>query len=248
VRSYQARYPNLPPERFCLIENGYDEEEFARAKPTPGPSRQTTGRPFVLLHSGIVYPSERDPGPLFSALGRLKRDCVLTSDNFRLVLRAPVHDALLARLAHDHDIADLVEIVPPLPYGAALSEMLAADGLLVLQAANCNDQVPAKLYEYLRAGRPILALTDLAGDTAGLMRAAGIDSLAPLDDTDAIFGALAHFVKLAKDGRAPLAPPAFVAAQARRARTDQLAALLDEVAGVAGAATAAHGAKSSNAP
>lgn len=231
MRSYRRRYPELPPERFCLIENGYDEEEFARAEAAPGPA----GGPYRLLHSGIVYPSERDPRPLFAALGRLRREQALTSSNFRLVLRAAVHEDLLARLAREHGIEDLIEIAPALPYRAALAEMLVADGLLVLQASNCNDQVPAKLYEYLRAGRPVLALTDATGDTAALMREARIDTVAPLDDAEAIAAALLRFVTLAKDGRAPLAAPAFVQAQARAARTTQLAALLDEVVAEAAA-------------
>jgi glycosyltransferase involved in cell wall biosynthesis len=225
VRSYRRRYPEIPPERFRLIENGYDEEEFTHAVPAPRPA----GGPFVLLHSGIVYPSERDPRPLFAALGRLRRDAILDGANFRLLLRAPVHDGLLRDLAREHGIDDIVEIAPALPYRAALAEMLAADGLLVLQAANCNEQVPAKLYEYLRAGRPILALTDPAGDTAALMQAAAIDTVAPLDDVGAIEQALPRFLALARSGRAPLAAPAFVQAQARAARTERLAALLDEV-------------------
>lgn len=236
LRSYRLRYPELPPERFCLIENGYDEEDFAQARP----AQRDPGGPFVLLHSGIVYPSERDPGPLFAALARLVRAGTLTPCNFQLVLRAPGHDALLADLAREHGADALVRILPPLAYGAALAEMLAADGLLVLQASNCNDQVPAKLYEYLRAGRPVLALTDPQGDTAGVMRAAGIDTIAPLDDADAIAAALQDFLALAQAGRAPLAPQAFVQAQARRARSRQLADLLDEVA--------RQGAKLSKAP
>jgi glycosyltransferase involved in cell wall biosynthesis len=226
VRSYRRRYPEIPPERFHLIENGYDEEEFSHAKPAP----RQAGGPFVLLHSGIVYPSERDPQPLFAALGRLRRAGTLTSANFRLMLRAPVHETLLAKLAHDHGIADIVEIAQALPYRAALAEMLAADGLLVLQAANCNEQVPAKLYEYLRAARPILALTDPAGDTAAIMRAAAIDTVAALDDAETIARILPGFLELARSGRAPLATPAFVRAQARAARAAQLAALLDAVA------------------
>jgi glycosyltransferase involved in cell wall biosynthesis len=226
VRSYRRRYPEIPPERFQLIENGYDEEEFAHAVPAPRPP----GGPFVLLHSGIVYPSERDPRPLFAALGRLRREGTLVPATFRLLLRAPVHEALLAALAREHGIGDIVEIAPALPYRAALAEMLAADGLLVLQAANCNEQVPAKLYEYLRAARPILALTDPGGDTAALMRAAAIDTVTALDDADAIAQILPRFVELAGSGRAPLAAPAFVQAQARSARAVQLAALLDAVA------------------
>lgn len=225
VRSYRRRYPDVPPECFRLIENGYDEEEFTHAVA----AQQTADGPFRLLHSGIVYPSERDPRPLFAALGRLKRAGAIAHDDFRLVLRAAVHEDLLVTLTCEHGIEDIVEIAPALPYRAALAEMLAADGLLVLQASNCNDQVPAKLYEYLRAGRPVLALTDPDGDTAGLMRAAAIDTVAPLDDADAIVQALPRFLALARGGRAPVAAPAFVRAQAREARTAQLAALLDEL-------------------
>jgi len=42
----------------------------------------------------------------------------------------------------------------------ATAVRMAADALLVMQASNCNAQIPAKIYEYLRAGKPILALTD----------------------------------------------------------------------------------------
>jgi len=50
--------------------------------------------------------------------------------------------------------------------------------LLLLQASNCNSQIPAKVYEYLRAGKPILALTDPEGDTATLLRNLGINTIA----------------------------------------------------------------------
>ena len=49
----------------------------------------------------------------------------------------------------------------PLP-GGARRDGRRADALLVLQASNCNEQIPAKLYEYLRTGRPILC-TDRSG-------------------------------------------------------------------------------------
>lgn len=227
LRSYRARYPDVPPERFCLIENGYDEQDFAAAEAQPR-SAPVPG-PFVLLHSGIVYPSERDPRPLLSALAHLKRAGHVDAARLRLVLRAPVHEELLRNLAREHGVEDMVAIAPPLPYRAALAEMLAADGLLLLQAANCNHQVPAKLYEYLRAARPLLALTDAAGDTAAALRAAGIDTIAPLDDAGAIAVALPHFLQRARAGRAPLAPPEVRQAHARSQRSRLLAALFDEV-------------------
>ncbi|WP_431475824.1 hypothetical protein [Massilia eburnea] len=116
-----------------------------------------------------------------------------------------------------------------MPYQAALAEMLTVDGLLLLQASNCNHQIPAKLYEYLRARRPIMALTDAAGDTATTLRAAGVDTIAPLDDSAGIKQGLLHFLQLARAGRAPLPTPAAVAAASRQARTAELARLFDSV-------------------
>jgi len=228
VDDYRARFPQLPRERFALIENGYDEENFrAASAAVPAP-----GGPFTLVHSGVIYPSERDPEPLFAALAALKARGAIDAARLRLLLRATGHDDYVAGLLARYGIADLVQLAPHIAYRDALAEMLGAHGLLILQASNCNRQVPAKLYEYLRAGRPILALTDPAGDTAATLRAAGIDTQAPLDDAAAIEAALLRFLALAAAGQAPLPPAAVVAGASRRARSEQLAQLLDQAAGV----------------
>jgi len=249
VRAYENRYPELPQGRICLIENGYDEEAFAAAEANANANATSKPHgPLKLLHSGIVYPSERDPRPLFAALAVLRARGRLTPASFRLVLRASVHEDWLAGLIAEYGIEDIVEIAPPLPYRAALAEMLGAGALLVLQAANCNAQVPAKLYEYLRARRPVLALTDDKGDTALLLRQVGIDTIGPIDDADGIVAALTRFLDMVVDGKAPLAPEATVQKQERRVRTLQLAALLDTVAEEAAVGTAKQARKSSKAP
>jgi hypothetical protein len=112
-------------------------------------------------------------------------------------------------------------------YREALSEMLRADGLLLLQASNCNEQIPAKLYEYLRARRPVLALTDPGGDTAKALRQGAVDAIARLDDEGAIAQLLLRFV--GGDHRGMIAADAAVAGASRVARTEQLAALLDRI-------------------
>jgi glycosyltransferase involved in cell wall biosynthesis len=231
IKTYEARFPAIPRERYRLIENAYDEENFADAErggaaAAPG----AHGGPLTLVHSGIIYPSERDPVPLFQALAALKQQGAVSAASVRVVLRATAHDDYLGGLIAEHGIADLVQLAPHVAYRDALAEMLNADGLLILQASNCNHQVPAKLYEYLRARRPILALTDSDGDTAATLRQAGIDSIAPLDQKDAIIAMLPRFLEQVRSGTAPLASAAVIAAHSRRARTEQLALLLDQVA------------------
>ncbi len=227
---YRDRYPDIPADRSVIIENGYDEETFARAEAGRGPAPAAGGR-FVLLHSGVIYPDERDPRPLFAALGLLKKSGALSAAGFCLRLRASAYDAMLAELAATNDVVDLVSIEPAIPYHAALEEMLSVDGLLILQASNCNQQIPAKLYEYVRAGRPVLALTDPVGDTASTLRGAGLTSIARLDDVAAIVEALPAFVARVRAGRESSATPSAVASASREGRAKTFAALLDGTIG-----------------
>lgn len=227
-RAYLRNFPGLDSRRVEVIENGYDEEDFAAVGAA---GLRDKGRPFVLLHSGIVYSSERDPRHLFEALAELRRTGMIAPGSFLLVLRASANEDALQGLIDRIGIADLVALRPPLPYHDALAEMLAADGLLLLQASNCNNQIPAKLYEYLRAQRPILALTDLAGDTASALRKVRADAIAPLDDRQAIVSALLGFMQRVRSGDMSPVPLDVVQANSRLGRTRELAALLDDVAG-----------------
>jgi hypothetical protein len=229
VAVYRARYPAIPKARFRLIENAYDEENFVAAEAALAPAAQSRGGPLVLLHSGVVYPSERDPSALFEAVAGLLASGAIGPDSVRIVLRATGHDDWIAALIARHAIGAVVSLAPPLPYAEALREMLGADGLLILQASNCNQQIPAKLYEYLRARRPILGLTDPAGDTAQALRQAGIDTVAPLDGREAIAAALLDFIARLGAGTAPLANDAVIGSHSRQARARALALLLDEL-------------------
>jgi hypothetical protein len=224
LRLYAERYPELPASRLGIIENGYDEASFAGLE---AQAPQVGERPLTLVHSGTVYSSERDPRPLFAALGELLRAGAISGRSLNIVLRASGNDHYLSELVRAEGIQEIVSLQPAIAYRAALKEMQQSDGLLVLQAANCNYQVPAKLYEYLRARRPILALTDPLGDTAAVLRAAGVDSIAPLDSKEAIRRTFVAFLEQLRARRAPLPSEAAVAACSRRARTAQLAAILD---------------------
>lgn len=221
---YSSRYHDMPAERFVLIENGYDEDSFAAAEAQLPAGPLSEGR-ITLLHSGIVYPSERDPRAFFEALGRLRRAGRIDERTVRFRFRAPVHGDLLQQLAASSGTSALIEILPPVPYREALQEMLRADGLLVMQGANCNEQVPAKLYEYFRARRPLLGLADPEGDTGKVMRNAGVSHVATLEDADHVERVLTAFLDAMRSGaaQAPL-----LTDMSRRVRARQLAAVLEE--------------------
>jgi glycosyltransferase involved in cell wall biosynthesis len=241
ARLYAKRFP-AAADRIRVIENGYSEDAFRQAEhqverqverqanacARGDAAGATSPGPRVLLHSGVVYPDWRSPARLFEALAAAKVQGRIDASTLRLRLRATAHDDFVRDLARRLGVADLVEIAPPLPYAAALAEMLAADGLLLLQSNDCNDQIPAKAYEYLRARRPVLTLADPAGDTAQLMRRAGLPHQAALEDGPGVAAALDRFLDDLFHDRAALPAPPVIAAASRESRTGELARVLDE--------------------
>jgi len=226
---YAQRFPGFDPEHLTVIENGYDEETFARAESGLQGWRPEvpSARPITLLHSGIIYRSERDPTQFLRAVASLKNRKLISVRTLQIVLRAPGSEVDwspdLARL----DIADIVRVEPAIDYLPALREMLTVDGLLLLQASNSNMQIPAKLYEYLRARRPILALTDPKSDTARTLAAVRTGLVARLDSATDIEGALLRFLREIAAATAPVADAATIARYSRLAGCEQLAQLLD---------------------
>jgi len=136
---------------------------------------------------------------------------------------------LLTQLA----LQEHITFAPPIPYEEALAEMLQADGVLVFQGYTSNPAIPAKLYEYFRAGRPILAMADDAGDTAKLIRSLGAGQIAPLDDSSKIAVALESYLDAIESGRWSPLPPEQIAGFERARAAEQFAKLFNQVSGAA---------------
>jgi hypothetical protein len=225
---YLARYPHLDPRACRLISNGYDEADFAGLNPPPsshGP------RALRLVHSGVIYPEERDPVPFFRALARLKCEGRIDRERLSVGLRASGCEDRYGRILKELAVDDLVRLEPPVPYRTALQECVEADGLLLLQGSSCNHQIPAKAYEYLRARRPVLALTPGVSDTAALLRTCGGATIVDIDDEEAIYRVLPGFLAGARDGSLPLPDVDTVSRFARHRQTRELAEIFDEVVG-----------------
>jgi glycosyltransferase involved in cell wall biosynthesis len=229
AREYARRYPDHAAG-VRVIENGYDEESFVAVEDEAAALGPLDPGRLTVVHSGIVYPLERDPTQLMEALGQLKQAGIVDASRLRVRFRAAVHDELLRELAQRFDVADLVEIAPPVGYRQALLEMMRADALLVLQAAICNEQIPAKIYEYLRAGRPLLVLTDPAGNTAQALRDAGLRRMARLDNAGEIAALLGAFVADPENCTSLLPTASAVRSASREGRTREFARVLEQAA------------------
>jgi glycosyltransferase involved in cell wall biosynthesis len=224
---YAERYPEVAREgRLSVIANGYDDAQFdnlPRAAPPRG------GRPLVLVHSGLLYPDGRDPVPFFEALAQLKAGGLAAPALLKVVLRASGWETRYRQEIDRLGLSELVFLAPPVGNHDALVEQATADGLLLFQGSRFDRQIPAKVYEYLRIGRPIFALVGSDGDTASILRETGGAVAAPPGDVATIARYLGEFISALREGRTPRLKPEVVARYSRRQGTASLAKLLDQV-------------------
>ena len=225
---YLDSYPELSRERCRVIRNGYDEADFD-APPAGVIGADAPDRPQRLVHSGLIYEEERDPRPFFRALARLQRDGIVKADTLRVDLRASGSEARFAALIRDMGLEPMVRLLPPLPYREALRDSAEASALIVLQGPTCDRQIPAKVYEYLRIGRPILALTTPEGDTGQLLAECGGSTIVPLLDEDAIYHAVPPFLDALRMHSHAIPDPRIVGQYARQSQAGDLAVCLTEV-------------------
>lgn len=182
VDLYAARYPAFK-HKFSVIANGYDEDAFKDNTPVREGVKISQR---LLLHSGVIYPKERDPAPFFFALSSLIGEGVISRNELRVRFRAPKHGDEIAAAARSAGLDDIVEVKPSISYREAIAEMLGADLLLLFQGEGFDTQIPAKLYEYFRAGRPILGMTGEFGDTRKMLDDVAHARSAVIHDSESI--------------------------------------------------------------
>lgn len=226
---YLAKYSGVVDNKITVIPNGFDEGLFSLAgDPTDSP--RTRGSAIRLLHSGALYPQNRNPEPFLRALSKLLSQGFMDGARIEVLFRASGCDERYHELVRRLDLQDVVRLEPSVSYSEALQEMTESDALLVFQGPDFNRQVPAKVYEYLFTGRPILAMAEPDGDTARLLRDFGIPGIAALNDEAAIEAMLRASLPRVQDGTYPQAARSEVQKLSRRSRAGELAAVFDDVA------------------
>jgi glycosyltransferase involved in cell wall biosynthesis len=201
--------------KFHIIPNGCDVGEM---HVLPASARE----PFVLLHAGSLY-GARSPLTLVQAIAAARDRGLLAPGRFKLTLLGATPDAAASALVAALNVAEMVEFAPRVSRREGLAQMASATALLLLQQGHALS-VPAKTYEYLATGRPILALTD-HGETARVISESGVGVVSPGNDPEAIMGALLRIVEMARRGVTPAPRSMFDGQQRATELVDLIAAV-----------------------
>lgn len=223
---YCDRYPQIDSKKISVVHNGYNEMDFTDL----GRGCQLSNT-IHLLHSGLLDREIRDPTPLFRALQALKHTGFFDRRDFQVVLRCNANEKYWQDQLLQYDISDLVTIKGYIPRNEALIEQKSSHGLLLLQGQECATQIPAKVYEYLRIGRPIFALVPEQSDIKKLLSELGYsDSIASISETSEIKRKLISFIEALESNKSYVAEPQQIQRFDREKLTYKLCNIFDQVA------------------
>ncbi len=201
-----------------MISNGCDFDDFAGLE-------YRAGSRFRITHTGSFF-GKRDPRPFLQAFHDADLDAVARFvGDFRSSDR---------EWAGSLGLGDRLELVDYLPRAESLRLQRDSEALLLLvpdAGGRGKGVLSGKVYEYIAAGRPILAVVPTDGAAAELVRETGSGVVVAPDDVEGITDALVELHARFTNGGLPSVELAKRDEErlSRRARVEEMAALVEEI-------------------
>jgi glycosyltransferase involved in cell wall biosynthesis len=201
------------------IANGSDFDDFA------GIERHPSER-FRITHTGSFF-GKRDPRPFLTALKQSGLDDVVVRflGDFRSADR---------EWAEEQQLGDRLELIPYAPRRRSLELQRDSEVLLLLipeAGGRGKGVLSGKVFEYLAAERPILAIVPTDGAAAELILAAGAGVVVAPDDVEGMTAALRELHERWRNGALddPALSEEWRDRVSRRTRVEELAQLLERL-------------------
>ena len=213
----RALHPKGP---VAMIANGSDFDDFDGLE-------YRRGERFRITHTGSFF-GKRDPRPFLTALAQSGLDAeVRFLGDFRSADRS---------WAEELGLGDRLRILPYAPRRESLELQRDSEALLLLipdAGGRGKGVLSGKVFEYLAAERPILALVPPDGAAADLIRETGAGLVVAPDDVEGIRSALAELEGSRRAGELDGTPLSqeWRDRLSRRTRAKDYATFLEEVVG-----------------
>lgn len=196
-----------------VITNGFDGD--------PADGSQPDG-PFILAHIGSLL-SGRNPTSLWDALSRMLAETQGFREDLRIELTGLVSPEVMESLKN-RGLDGFVKVRSYVPHREAKRLQRQAQVLLLpeIDSPDTRGIVPGKLFEYMAAGRPVLAIGPEGWEAARHVRESNIGAGFEYGQMEGILAQLRQWYDLYKNGGLTIRPQG-VAKYHRRALTGKLA-------------------------
>jgi glycosyltransferase involved in cell wall biosynthesis len=164
--------------RFCVIPNGYDSEDFKYAvKPSKKNER------FIITYTGSFY-GRRKPDNFFQSLNELISEGKVNPTRIKLQLIGTFKTEYMEEILKKYYLEEIVDVFSYMEHDKCIQYMSESDALLLIEGGGPGGEAfyTGKVFEYMAAGRPILANIPRNGAAAQLIKDTGTGLVSDFDD------------------------------------------------------------------
>ena len=192
INTYRAKkriktlFPDIEKQKFSVIYNGYDEEDYKN-------SILNQSQDIVFTYTGGFY-GERTPKYFLQALAELENTRQLPDNvKFQFVGNLSEH---INRLFLNTEILKHIILTPQVSHMKSIRCLLESTYLMLFIAKRDSEiVVPAKLFEYLAARKPILAMIPKHGEAAHIIEKYSAGLMCEPDDVQKIKDNIIEMIK-----------------------------------------------------
>ena len=176
------RTTSIPVERFVTLPNGFDPDDCESVRVDSSHDK------FRVTYTGVFYPPRRDPRAFLEAIVLAQGKDPSLAQDLSVALVGDTNWAATNRdWSEERGLSKTVQFLDYQPHSVSQTMLAESDLLLLIGSYDPSERgnIPAKVFEYIAAGRPILALAHEGGLT-DLVRNSGIGRVADPTDPEAI--------------------------------------------------------------
>ncbi len=226
--AFLKRYPSQSKDKFVLIPNGCDLNEFAALNSMPTGQNDSK---FTILHTGSLNESKawaRRPAAFFQALqGILQRQPELR-EKLTVSFTGFLPEGQ-KQLVGSLGLSDVVNELGFLPRDEWLRSMKAAGLLLVINYEGFSTLIPGKIYEYWAVGGPPILLLSSPGAASSFIQTHELGLTVDFSDSNGIQQAILTVYRQSRTAAPMRLSRSGIEAFDRQVLTRQLADVLSTV-------------------
>lgn len=201
-----------------IIPNGFDEEDY---KLVVSPTSK-----FTISYTGNIYKGKQDPSALFLAITNMARNGLISKDNFEVRFYGKYMGSV-PELVAKYKLDGLVRLYGQVPFHESIRRQKESSALLLLEWTDPSARgvLTGKVFEYLGAGRPILAVGPRYGSIEQLLKETGAGIL--LTEPHEIEVLLTNWIIQGPPSLTVASDPSPLRKYTRRFQASQVASLLE---------------------
>lgn len=214
--------------KFTCIPNGFDREDFMDYKSSGDKKRNDK---LTFTYTGMLY-GRRKPDLFLECVRELINKNVIRENEICLKFIGNFLPGYFDTLNEKFKLETVITVYGYMPHKECIGQLLQSDVLLLIEGAGPGGEAfyTGKLFEYMNAGRPIVAVIPGKGVAADLIRESKTGYVADCDDKEQILNMLNDIIQLWKKDKLEYNPDYKVINRyERRNQTGDLAVLLNEL-------------------